>query len=154
MRWCLISWVLCKEQVSRTGTSNYIPHIMWDVITCSCHWWLHLVFSNTRYSKTVTPQPNVMVRYGSFFVVSKFDLCFVLVIAVLHAISYYIILWMAFSYFRQSYAIFLGHGTGDKTLLHGIWQLWTRKGLVTWRGNYWWCNQCGKNYALMHRFTG
>ena len=41
--WCL-SWkcscahhiwgMLCREQVSRAGTSNYIPQILWDVITC------------------------------------------------------------------------------------------------------------------------
>ena len=29
-------------QVSRTGTSNYIPQYMWDVSTCPCLWFLFL----------------------------------------------------------------------------------------------------------------
>ena len=32
--------VLCQKQVSRAGTSNYIPQILWDVITCPCPWYL------------------------------------------------------------------------------------------------------------------
>ena len=28
-----------QRQVSRFGTSNYIPQILWDVITCTCPWW-------------------------------------------------------------------------------------------------------------------
>ena len=32
--------VLCKKQVSRAGTSNYIPQYLWDVITCPCLWYL------------------------------------------------------------------------------------------------------------------
>ena len=28
--------VVCQKQVSRAGTSNYIPQILWNVITCSC----------------------------------------------------------------------------------------------------------------------
>ena len=35
-------WVGCKKQVSRTGTSNYIPQHLWDVITCPCPWYLPL----------------------------------------------------------------------------------------------------------------
>ena len=27
---------LCQKQVSRAGTSSYIPQILWDVITCPC----------------------------------------------------------------------------------------------------------------------
>ena len=30
------------SQVSKVGTSNYIPHILWDVITCPCPWCLFL----------------------------------------------------------------------------------------------------------------
>ena len=30
--------VLCQKQVSRAGTSNYIPQKLWDVITCPCAW--------------------------------------------------------------------------------------------------------------------
>ena len=32
------SGVLRQKQVSRAGTSNYIPQILWGVITCPCHW--------------------------------------------------------------------------------------------------------------------
>ena len=32
--------VLCQKQVARAGTSNHIPHILWDVITCPCPWYL------------------------------------------------------------------------------------------------------------------
>ena len=31
-----------QKQVSRTGTSNYIPRYLWDIITCPCPWYLHL----------------------------------------------------------------------------------------------------------------
>ena len=29
-----VSGVLCQKRVSRAGTSDYIPQILWDVITC------------------------------------------------------------------------------------------------------------------------
>ena len=33
-------WVLvCQIQVWRTGTSNYITHMVWNVITCPCPWY-------------------------------------------------------------------------------------------------------------------
>ena len=35
-------WVGCKKQVSRTGTSNYIPQHLWYVITCPCPRYLPL----------------------------------------------------------------------------------------------------------------
>ena len=35
--------VLCQKQVSRPGTSNYIPQYLWDVIACSCPWYPLLV---------------------------------------------------------------------------------------------------------------
>ena len=28
----------CQKQVSRAGTSNYLPQYPWDVITCPCPW--------------------------------------------------------------------------------------------------------------------
>ena len=41
--WVIHIWeVLCQKQVSRAGRSNYIPHYLWDVITCPCPWYLHL----------------------------------------------------------------------------------------------------------------
>ena len=34
---------------SRTWTSNYIPQILWDVITCPCPWYLLLVQHSSIY---------------------------------------------------------------------------------------------------------
>ena len=36
----LVPWTLSSGIISRAGTSNYIPQILWDVITCPCHWHL------------------------------------------------------------------------------------------------------------------
>ena len=36
------SGVLCPKKVSRARTSNYIPQILWDVITCPCPWYMLL----------------------------------------------------------------------------------------------------------------
>ena len=33
-----LSLLIIPQQVSRLRTSNYIPHILWDVITCPCPW--------------------------------------------------------------------------------------------------------------------
>ena len=33
---------VCKKQVSKAETNNYIPQIVWDVITCPCPWYLLL----------------------------------------------------------------------------------------------------------------
>ena len=35
-------YIIMQKQVSMTITSNYIPQIMWNVITCSCHRYLLL----------------------------------------------------------------------------------------------------------------
>ena len=50
MACCLIEWInddpvhvsgmLCYKQLSRAWTSNCIPKILWDVITCPCPWYL------------------------------------------------------------------------------------------------------------------
>ena len=40
-------WLVCQKQVSRAGTSNYIPQILWDVITCPCLWYLLLTHRST-----------------------------------------------------------------------------------------------------------
>ena len=42
VNWLIIARVLCQKQISRSGTSNYIPQILWDVITCPCPWYLLL----------------------------------------------------------------------------------------------------------------
>ena len=33
-------WLVCQNQVSRTGTSNLTPRYLWDAITCPCPWYL------------------------------------------------------------------------------------------------------------------
>ena len=41
------------KQVSRVGKSNYIPQILWDVITCPCPWYLRLAHTSVpMYSIT------------------------------------------------------------------------------------------------------
>ena len=40
IEYCVI-WI--AKKCSRAGASNYIPHILLDVITCPCHWYLPLV---------------------------------------------------------------------------------------------------------------
>ena len=34
--------LVCKKHVSMARTCNYIPQYLWDLITCSCLWYLHL----------------------------------------------------------------------------------------------------------------
>ena len=34
--------IMCRKQVQRVATSNYISQILWDVITCPCPWYLLL----------------------------------------------------------------------------------------------------------------
>ena len=38
---------VCQKQVSRAGTSNYIPQILWNVITYSCPWYLPLAHKSS-----------------------------------------------------------------------------------------------------------
>ena len=33
--------VLCQKQVSRAGTINYIPQVLWGGMTCPCPWYLY-----------------------------------------------------------------------------------------------------------------
>ena len=49
----------------RAGTSNYIPQLLWDVITCPCHWYLLLTqrISNKRLTfwlHTCSKIPNLL----------------------------------------------------------------------------------------------
>ena len=55
--------VLCQWQVWRTGISNYIPQILWDVITCPC---LHTCFCHSTPHIT---HYGLLMSYG----VGKFD---------------------------------------------------------------------------------
>ena len=60
-----IIWeVLFQKQVSRAGTSNYIPQILWDVITCPCPWYLLLAQHSSyflNYSRVSPYQDGVML---------------------------------------------------------------------------------------------
>ena len=58
--------VLRQKQVSRTGTSNYNPHILWGVIICPCPWYLLL----TQHSSTVLICD--WIRFSSSVVITIF----------------------------------------------------------------------------------
>ena len=45
---------MCQRQVSRAGTSNYIPQYLWDVITCSCPWHLLQANNSTYLTKKMS----------------------------------------------------------------------------------------------------
>ena len=43
LKLCWSIWgVLCQKQVTRAGPVNYVPQYLWDVIICSCLWYLLL----------------------------------------------------------------------------------------------------------------
>ena len=65
-----INWgVLCQKQVSRAGTSNYIPQILWDVVTCSCPWYLLLGHrSLTDKTTTKNDHKTACIFYGIYFI--------------------------------------------------------------------------------------
>ena len=70
--------VLCQKQVSRAGTSNYMPHILWGVITCAYplyllqaqhSWNMHMIrvllcFVAVSY-RPVLPYPSGLLRQMS-----------------------------------------------------------------------------------------
>ena len=41
---------VCQKQLSSAGIINYIPQILWDVITCPCRWYL-LLAHKSSYEK-------------------------------------------------------------------------------------------------------
>ena len=57
-----------QKQVSRTGTSNYIPQYLWDVITCPFPWYLLLAqrpWNINPFSKQFTHRENSPVTQSS-----------------------------------------------------------------------------------------
>ena len=59
--------VLYRNQVSRAGTSNYTPLLMWDVITCPCLWYLLLAQQSTfdlRYMHFTETPWNMDMLYN------------------------------------------------------------------------------------------
>ena len=47
-----------QQQVSRAGTSKYIPVILWDVITCPCPWYL-LLAQHSSYWRLERMDPQI-----------------------------------------------------------------------------------------------
>ena len=56
-----INWVvLCQKQISRSGTSNYIPQILWDVITFPYTWYLLLAYT--------PPTWGALCKFGVWYI--------------------------------------------------------------------------------------
>ena len=53
--------VLYQKQVSRAGTSNYIPQYLWDVITCPCPWYL---LHTEHFSYVFTGLKELIINHG------------------------------------------------------------------------------------------
>ena len=45
---------VCQKQLSRAGASNYIPQILWDVITCPCLRYLHLAHQSSNEDRWIS----------------------------------------------------------------------------------------------------
>ena len=62
---------MCQKQVSREGTSNRVPEYLWDVITCTCPWYLLLthtspsVTTKTLQSVNTTRWYKQHINYGT-----------------------------------------------------------------------------------------
>ena len=62
--------VLCQKQLSSVGTSNYISHMLWDVITflCLCHLLIATLLIYVHYCPLRMQEPNrypcnAMIKY-------------------------------------------------------------------------------------------
>ena len=54
----LFNWgVLSQMQVSQAGAPYYIPHPLWDVITCPCLWYVLTYFHHYRIRILLITQP-------------------------------------------------------------------------------------------------
>ena len=57
----MISGLACQKHMSRTGTSNYIPQILWDVITCPSPWYPFLPHkSSYKINSELSPSSHAM----------------------------------------------------------------------------------------------
>ena len=76
---CYNSGVLCQQYVSRAGTSNHIPQILWDVFTFPCPWYLLLAqHSSIDDALTKMKKKKVLRRHSTlkvFSTVRSHDLC-------------------------------------------------------------------------------
>ena len=63
-----ICWLVCQKQVSRTGTSNHIAQILWDVITCPCPWYLQLA-RKSLYHVGVNHITSESITYSNFHLI-------------------------------------------------------------------------------------
>ena len=64
----VILGVLSQKQISRAGTSNYTPQILWDVITWPCPWYLLLI----QHSLFVLRPSSLAPIYEDFGARSKY----------------------------------------------------------------------------------
>ena len=46
--------LVCQKQLSRAGLGNYIPQILWDVITCPYPWYLLLSYESSIARQQIT----------------------------------------------------------------------------------------------------
>ena len=53
---------LCQKQLSRAGTSNYLPQILWDVIICPRPWYLLLANMSSNMSTFVVNWHDDVIR--------------------------------------------------------------------------------------------
>ena len=60
--WGMHIWgLVCQKQVSRTGTNNYIPQYLWDVIIRPCPWYLLLACKSPLILWTILYMASVTI---------------------------------------------------------------------------------------------
>ena len=59
--------LLCKKQVSRAGTSSYIPQVLWDVITHPCPWYLFLAKHSSHVQSVVLGLNRIATNLGPIY---------------------------------------------------------------------------------------
>ena len=66
-KFIVIRWPYCNNlQVSRAGTSNYIPQYLWGVITCPCPWYLLPAHKSTYNCWPCMPTAMVTAELGVY----------------------------------------------------------------------------------------
>ena len=54
---------VCQKKLSRAGTSNYIPQILWDVTSYPCTWYPFLVHNSTVHEIVVEWPGSIDISY-------------------------------------------------------------------------------------------
>ena len=70
INWSLLWWLVCQKQVSRAGTSNYTPQLLWDVITCTCPWYLLLARKSSNPPRKISRNTINPTRARSYRIYS------------------------------------------------------------------------------------